>query len=197
MSDKVENRINTLFATLLSYPWDEVAGLAAKTIEVMTGHTQYPQEAINEVKVFADEIEKISLDDLQGIYSYTFEIASGEFSLDIGYHLHDGFKRANALVSLKELYKSRGFPYDKVAKGELADNLTVLLRFFDFTEEESLRNELRESFLVRGLEQLNKNFDLKPDTETPYRHLLKALGMMVEADLKSAELLAGRESFNA
>jgi len=197
VSDKVENRINTLFATLLSYPWDDVTGMAAKTIEVMVGHTSYPQEAINEVKVFAEEIEKLPLDDLQGIYSYTFEIASGEFSLDIGYHLHDGFKRANALVSLKELYKSRGFPYDEVAKGELADNLTVLLKFFDFTEEESLRNELRESFLVRGLEQLNKNFDLKPDTETPYRHLLKALGLMVESDLKSAELLAGRESFNA
>ncbi len=197
MSDKVENRINTLFATLLSYPWDDVAGVTARTIEVLVDHSSYPQEAINEVKVFADEIEKISLDDLQGIYSYTFEIASGEFSLDIGYHLHDGFKRANALVSLKELYKSRGFPYAEVAKGELADNLTVLLRFFDFTEEESLRSELRESFLVKGLEQLNKNFDLKPDTETPYRHLLKALGLMVEADLKSAELLAGRESFNA
>ncbi len=194
VSGKPKNELYSTFATLLDYPWEDLKGVTQHCIELLQSHPHYPREAVEEVGSFLNEISEMPLDDLQGIYSYTFEIASGEFAIDLGYHLYDGFKRANFLVSLKEMYKAHGFPYDSIAKGELPDHLTVLLRFLDFLKDESLKKELLESVLIKGVEKVNKNFELK-NKESPYRHLIKALNLVIEADLKT-ELMLEKDSYN-
>jgi nitrate reductase assembly molybdenum cofactor insertion protein NarJ len=140
----------------------------------------------------------MTFDDLQGIFSYNFEISSGEYTLDLGYHLLDGFKRATKLLSLKEIYRENGFPIDEVSKGELPDNLPIVLKFLDFVQDDEVRLELREDFLIKALEKLSKNYEKKQDS--PYAHLVKALLIVVDSDVKAettTEEEAGEEATNA
>jgi len=166
-------------------------GVAGECIDNLKGHPEYPPEATGEVGAFLEKIQDMPLDDLQGIYSYTFEIASGEFSMDLSYHIYDGFKRANSLVTMKAMYRDKGFPFDEIGKGELPDNLPVVLQFLDYLidKDEPLRKNYRETFLVKAIEKLNKNFELKGEIETPYRHLIKALLAVIDTDVKGAAAL--------
>ena len=197
MNTTIQKSPYALFATLLEYPWTDVNEITQECINALLREKVYPDEAIEELKGFQQSIADLSLDDLQGLYSYTFEISSGDFTLDLGYHTLDGFKRANKLLSLKEAYKASGFPYDAIAKGELPDNLVVVLKFLAFVEDAAIRKEMRESFLVKALEKLSKNFSTKK--EGPYSHLLGALLKVVDVDVKldAVDTVEEAESGNA
>jgi nitrate reductase assembly molybdenum cofactor insertion protein NarJ len=179
----VESRIYPLFAELLSYPTENTAVAARECVKALRALPQYPKDAADGVEKFAREIEKLPLDDLQGIFSYTFEL-TGEYTLDLGFHLFDGFKRTGTLVAMKEMYKTHGFYYDEVAKGELADNLCVVLKFLAELEDQGLKKEFRESFLIRALEKLWKNFE--SNKKNVYYGTLAALISVINADVKNA-----------
>lgn len=181
MANNVDGNIYTKVAELLPFPGENIKDLVQECIDALLDHPFYPVEALREIESFKEAIDKISLDDLQGIYSYTFEFSS-DYSLDLGYHIYEGFKRSNNLVSLKVMYKSHGFPFDEIAKGELPDNLPVFLKFMDFEKNEVLKKDLREGLLIKGLEALNKNFERHEKGE--YAHLIKAILIIVDADVK-------------
>jgi len=187
MQGTISKGIYAAFAALLEYPREDIKGMAQECVKTLEGHPYYPSGALKEVKAFLKEISEMPLDDLQGIYSYTFEISGGEFTLDLGYHLYDGFKRANNLVTIKTMYREQGFPFDSLSKGELPDYLPVVLKFLDFVKDDELKRDFRESYLIKALEKLSKNFDLNPVKETPYRHLIKAVTMIVDKDIKMEE----------
>lgn len=170
---------------LLCFPGEDIYEKTQECINALLELDSYPREAVEEVEAFLKDIKGLTLDNLQGVFSYTFEFAS-DYSLDLGYHLYEGFKRSNYLVSLKVMYKSNGFPYDDIAKGELPDSLPVVLKYVDFEKNEVLKKDLRESLLVKGLEVLNKNFERNEKAE--YRHLLKAILIVVDADVKAGSL---------
>lgn len=182
--ESTEGRIYPLFADLLSYPTEKTAAMALECVKALRALPQYPKEAAEGVEAFGNEVAKLPLDDVQGIFSYTFEL-SAEHTLDLGYHLFDGFKRTGTLVALKEMYKTHGFYYDEVAKGELADNLCVVLRFLAELEDQALKKEFRESFLIRALEKLWKNFE--SSKTNLYNTLMAALIAVINADVKGAE----------
>jgi nitrate reductase assembly molybdenum cofactor insertion protein NarJ len=170
------------FANLFVYPWNELGSAIEECQKALLDCPEYSEDAKVELDKFAEEVGKMSLDDVQGIYSYTFEISAGDFALDLGYHLYEGFKRANNLLSLKEMYKANNFPYEAVSKGELPDNLPVVLKFIDSVKEDLMIKSLREDFLIKALEKLNKNFENKQDS--PYAHLLKSLLIIINTDVK-------------
>lgn len=178
----LEKNTYSLIAALLEYPREDMKGPAKECAEELLSHPEYPPEAAEELKAFQSEIKEMSLDDLQGMFTYTFEISSGDFTLDLGYHLHDGFKRASNLLTLKTMYRAHGFPIDSVAGGELPDNLPIMLKFMGFLQDEELRAELRETYLVRAIEKLHKNFERKQDS--PYSRLITALWLVIDADVK-------------
>ncbi len=183
MSIKVKS-LYEYFADILHYPGEETRANVEAAIEALSQCTQYPPEVMEEMKNFLAEVDKLSLDDMQGIYSYTFELTS-EYTLDLGHFLYDGFKRSNNLASLKAMYREKGFPYDEVAKGELPDHLPVVLAFLGTLEDEELKQDVTSSFLVMALEKLDKNFERNKGNL--YCHLISAIHRVVDKDVKGGK----------
>ena len=170
------------FARLVEYPWEDIRGVVDECLEMLKDHPQYPPEVKEELKKFKDSTAELSLDELQELYSYTFEFSS-DYTIDMGYHLYDGFRRANHLLKLKQMYREYNFPYDDVAGGELPDNLVVVLKFLDGLDDEAVHREIKENFLIKSLEKLNKNFELT-NNDCPYRHIIRALLLVIDKDIK-------------
>lgn len=172
------------FADLLTYPKEDYKLKLEKAITLLSGRNEYDPEALDELKAFRKEFEEMPLDDLQGIFSYTFELTA-EYTLDMGHHLYDGFKRSNYLASLKAMYREQGFPVDEVAGGELPDHLPVLLRFLNFVKDEELKKDLRSTLVIMGLEKLNKSFE--KNKGNVYSHLINAIYRVLDKDVKEVK----------
>jgi nitrate reductase delta subunit len=173
--------VYSTFAALLKYPDEDIEGLTEECINALLGQPSYPEETVEELSKFQQKISDMPLDDLQGIYSCTFEFSADQ-TLDLSHHLYDGFKRSNSLVHIKEMYRAHGFPFDAVAKGELPDNLPLVLQFLATVKDEKTRKEFREGFLIKALEKLDKNFENIEDNI--YRPVISALVMVVDKDVK-------------
>lgn len=176
-----EKSLYESLADLLRYPQEDIKLKVEEAIKLMAKDGTYPPEALEELEAFKKEIEAIPLDDLQGIFSYTFELTA-EYTLDLGHHLYDGFKRSNSLASLKAMYREQGFPFDEVAKGELPDHLPVVLNFMSFTKDDEIRKDLRGTLVILGMEKLNKSFEQNRDNI--YRHLINAIYRVLHKDVK-------------
>ena len=176
-----EKSLYESFADLLGFPREDIKLRVQACTKAIAEHAEYPPEALQEMKHFGSELEKLTIDDLQGIYSYTFELTS-EYTLDLGHYLYDGFKRSNYLASLKAMYRENEFPFDEVALGELPDHLPVLLRFLSVVKEEDLKKDVRESFVIMALEKLNKNFERT--SSNVYSHLINSIYRVIDKDVK-------------
>ena len=183
MEIKGEDRLYKLYASLLSYPKEDIKEVAAECASILSSGSDYTNDAVKELEVFVKEAFKMPLDDLEGIYSYTFEL-SADHTLDLAFHLFDGFKRANVLVSIKQMYKANGFPYDRLAGGELPDNLTVVLKFLSGLEDQELKKDFRENMLIKALEKLTKGFD--SHKENIYGNIIRSLLLVIDTDVKKA-----------
>ncbi len=177
----MEKSLYDHFAGLLDYPHQDIKIRTGECIKALANYPKYPAEAMEELKSFQREIEDIPLDDIQGVYSYTFELTT-DFTLDMGSHIYDGFKRSNQLATIKSMYKLSGFPYEDVSKGELPDHLPVVLRFLSFLQDEDLKKNFRETFLILAMEKLVKNFD--KNRKNVYSHLITAIYKVIDKDVK-------------
>lgn len=177
-----EKELYTQFAKLLEFPREDIRPNVEECIQELY-ESQYPEEVIKELLSFKNDLDRISLDSLQELYSYTFELVS-DTTLDMGYYLHagqDGFKRAKNLVAIKAMYRDKGFPFEEIAKGELPDHLAVLLQFLGFIDNEELRRDFLKTFVVVSMEKLHRNFQTKKNA---YRHLINALYKIIDKDVK-------------
>ncbi|MBI5236548.1 MAG: hypothetical protein HY886_09925 [Deltaproteobacteria bacterium] len=183
----MEKALYAHLAGLLSYPREDIKSRTDECFKALASSgVEYPPEVGVELGRFQKDLEEMPLDDVQGVYSYTFEL-SADYSLDMGYHLFDGFKRANNLATVKTMYREQGFPFDQIAKGELPDHLPVLLLFLDFLREKdaTLMKDFRQSFVILAMEKLNKNFE--KNVKNLYRHLIGAIYRILEKDVKEAK----------
>lgn len=170
-----------LLADLLVYPKEDIRPKAAECLKALEAETRYPPEVLEEFKRFNNDLGRVSLDDLQQVYSYTFELTS-DYTLDMGFHIFDGFKRSNSLASIKAMYKDKNFPYEEISKGELPDNLPVVLHFLGFLDDEDLKRNFRESFLIKSMEKLYKNFE--KNKKNIYSHLISVIYRVLDKDVK-------------
>ncbi len=171
----------THLAGLLEYPGEDIKLRTEECINALEGFEKYPPEALDEMKKFQKDLESIPLDDLRGVYSYTFELTS-DFTLDMGFHIYDGFRRSSSLATIKGMYAQNGFPLDDFSKGELPDHLPVILYFLGFAENEELVGDFRESFLIKAMEKLQKNFE--KNRKNLYWHLINAVYRIIDKDVK-------------
>lgn len=178
------NNIYALLAGLLEHPGDDIKVRAERCIAALSEHPQYPPEIAEELKKFQKDVEHIPLDDVKGVYSYTFELSS-DFTLDMGYHVYDGFRRSNSLAAIKGMYLDKGFPLDEVSGGELPDHLPVILHFMSFTDDEELLKNFRETFLIKALEKLQKSFER--NKKNLYWHVINAVYRIIDKDVKGGE----------
>lgn len=184
MNAMSQKEVYAHFAGLLEYPQEDIKIRTEECMKALRAYSGCPPEALEQMSKFQKDLDHIPLDDLRGIYSYTFELTS-DFSLDMGYHIYDGFKRANSLASIKAMYVDNGFPFDELSKGELPDYFPVVLRFLGFIDDEELRANFRESFLIKTLEKLNKNFE--KNKKNIYSHLISAIYRIIDKDVKEVK----------
>ncbi|MBI5642284.1 MAG: hypothetical protein HY954_02290 [Deltaproteobacteria bacterium] len=171
-------------AGLLEYPKEDMKIRVEECVKSLASDQSYPAVAVEELKKFQKDLEELPLDDLQGVYSYTFELTS-DFTLDMGYHLYDGFKRANKLATIKSMYREQGFPFEEIAKGELPDHLPIILYFLGSVKDEALKKDFRESFVIIAMEKLNKNFE--KNKKNIYSHLISVIYRVLEKDVKEVK----------
>ena len=176
--------IYALLAGLLEHPAEDIKIKAEQCIKALADYPQYPPEITEELKKFQKDLENIPLDDVKGVYSYTFELTS-DFTLDLGYHVFDGFRRSNSLAAIKGMYRDKGFPLEERAGGELPDHLPVILHFMSFTDDEELLGNFRETFVIKALEKLHKNFER--NKKNLYWHVINAIYRIIDKDVKGGE----------
>lgn len=184
METLVGKDIYTQLAMLLEYPREDFKVRVEEVLNVISAFTGYPEEILNSVKEFRGSIEDMPLDDLQGIYSYTFEM-SNDYTLDLGAHVFDGFKRADFLVKLKTMYRRFEFPFETFGKGELPDHLSLVLRFIGFAKDEDIKKSFERDFMIKALEKLYKSFT--KNQENPYHHLINAVYRIIDRDVKEVK----------
>lgn len=176
--------IYALLAGLIELPGEDIKIKAEQCIKALADYPQYPPDITEELKKFQKDLENIPLDDIKGVYSYTFELTS-DFTLDLGYHVFDGFRRSNSLAAIKGMYRDKGFPLEERAGGELPDHLPVILHFMSFTDDEELLGNFRETFVIKALEKLQKNFER--NKKNLYWHVINAIYRIIDKDVKGGE----------
>ena len=184
MAMVMEKNLYTLLAGLLEYPKEDLIVRAEECMKRLLSEESYPKDIAEEFNKFVQDVKEVPLDDIQGVYSYTFELTS-DFTLDMGYHLYDGFKRSNNLSTIKGMYKAHNFPFEEIAKGELPDHLPVMLYFLGTLKDEALKKDFRESFVILALEKLHKNFD--KNRRNVYSHLISVIYRVLDKDVKEVK----------
>ncbi len=177
----MEKSLYTRLAELLEYPREDIKIKVDECVKALAKDKRYPHEIVHEIEKFQKDLQEMPLDDLQGVYSYTFEL-SGDYSLDLGYHLFDGFKRSNKLSAIRSMYNANNFPYDEYSKGELPDHLPLTLHFLGFIKDEELKKDFRQTFVILGMEKLARAFERHH--QNVYSHLIKAIYEVIEKDVK-------------
>jgi len=180
-----ESSLYSIFSTLFTYPTEYYKEMVQECVTALLNHPEYPSEAVDAVRTFQEKIKDMTLSDLEGEYSYTFEMSS-DYTLDLGHHLFDGFKRATTLLNIKTMYRRYDFPFESIAKSELPDHLSLILRFLDMLDDDDpVRADFRQDFVIRALEKIDKNFEVKGKSNI-FSHLERALFIVIDKDVKEA-----------
>ncbi len=164
--------IHEILADLLDYP---VADWQARCDECKELLTVESESFVSQFSLFASETERLSLSDLQELYTRTFDL-SPVCALDIGYHLFgENYKRGVFLANLRETEA----PFDLGQEHQLPDYLPVLLRLLTKLNDEELRDALIVDCIIPALEKMLKTLS---EGENPYRHLIAAANRKLKSE---------------
>ncbi|MCO5271741.1 MAG: hypothetical protein M9954_08780 [Cyclobacteriaceae bacterium] len=155
-----------MMAGLLDFP-EEGIKERAKEAQVFLD-AQYPDIG-DEFRPFAEMCSHTSLDDIQELYTRTFEVQAVT-TLDLGYLLFgDDYKRAELLVNLNREHATLG----NDCGHELADHLPNVVRLIALLDDGELRLELLKKVVVPGLKKMIGDFGpetLKKKNEVYVKH---------------------------
>lgn len=116
--------------------------------------SRYPDAGDN-FRPFCELVKNISVDDIQELYTRTFEVQAIT-TLDLGYLLFgDDYKRAELLVNLNREHNTIG----NNCGHELADHLPNVIRLIALLEDDELRLELLKKLIIPGLKKMIGEFD--------------------------------------
>lgn len=103
---------------------------------------------------FTDVISSVSKYELEDLYLRTFEVQSIT-TLDIGYVVFgDDYKRGELLVNLNKEHQT----YNIDCEGELADNLSNILKLINVLEDSLLLNDLINKLVGPALTKMIQGF---------------------------------------
>ncbi len=146
---------------------------------------------------FTDVVSTVSPIELEDLYMRTFEVQS-IVTLDIGYVVFgDDYKRGELLVNLNKEHKTYGID----CGGELADNLTNILKLINVLSDYKLRDDLVNKIVAPALVKMiagfgdkqlaakekvyikhHKTLLQKHESFTIYKYALKALYQVLDHD---------------
>ncbi len=188
-----KQNIFRLFADLLEYPGSDLKESARECEALITSKDAKTGALLGKFFTF---VEKSSLEQMQEVYTTTFDLGA-TYHPYVGYHLlGESYKRSAFMLELKERFRAEGF----VAKEkELPDHLAVLLRFMSVCHNEDTVHELASEGILPVLKKMlkeNKQADsLDHDSENPgfkteerkmkrrtgpYRNVLRALRLVLQ-----------------
>ncbi len=108
----------------------------------------------NTLKPFTNVINNVSKIEMEDLYLRTFEVQSIT-TLNIGYIVFgDDYKRGELLVNLNREHKL----YEIDCAGELADNLSNVLKLLNVLKDDELRNDLVHFIIVPALIKMIEGF---------------------------------------
>lgn len=159
-------------ADLLDYPVADWQSRCDECKELLTAESG---SFVSQFSLFASETERLSLNELQELYTRTFDL-SPVCALDIGYHLFgENYKRGVFLANLRETEA----PFDLGQEHQLPDYLPVLLRLLTKLDDEDLRSALIVDCMIPALEKMLKTLS---EGENPYRHLIAAVNTKLKSE---------------
>jgi nitrate reductase delta subunit len=163
-----------VLARLLSYPGGEYRQDVAFCMGVA------PPEVGAEVVHFAAEVEGLTTEQLQELFTQTFDL-SPVCSLELGWHLFgENYERGLLLVRMREELRRAGI----AESTELPDHLTHALLLLG-----SMDHERGADFAAAiVLPALMKMIEAVQSKTTPYRHLLRALACEMRHDFPEIPL---------
>lgn len=172
MNPDCEALLYNLFADLLAYPTSPLAQPAeqcpAQLPEI------YP-DAASALARFYRTIEKLTLEQMQELYTVTFDMQPVCYPY-VGYQLFgESYKRGAFMAQLNEAYHTCGYSIGH----ELPDHLPATLRFLalDTDAHGDFCQVLRKEGLVPAVEKMLKTFG--EQSENPYFGLLSALHLFL------------------
>jgi nitrate reductase delta subunit len=135
-------------ANLLEYPGEEWGtGLEMCRQHIERGSSELARPFLE----FYRAVEGFSVDELQELYTVTFDL-NPVCALEVGYHLFgEDYKRGVFLANLRETEA----PFDLGQEGQLPDYLPVLLRLLAVLEDVELRSDLIWQCLIPALEKMS------------------------------------------
>lgn len=157
--------IYSSFAEILDYP-------ARNTLQERVREIGLQSPEIRaHVNAFQNAIEAKSVGELQEAYVNAFDLRP-DCTPNLGYHLFgDDGRRGLFLAELKERMLACGIELGS----ELPDHVSLILRYIDRVEEE--RGPMVEDCMLPALTRIAAILD---ETESPYRHALRALLSFLE-----------------
>ena len=159
-------------ADLLDYPVADWQSRSDECKELLAAESE---SFVSQFSLFAGETERISLSDLQELYTRTFDL-SPVCALDIGYHLFgENYKRGVFLANLRETEA----PFELGQEHQLPDYLPVLLRLLTKLADEDLRSALIVDCMIPALEKMLKTLG---EGENPYRYLIAAANAVLKSE---------------
>lgn len=158
------------FADMLQYPWTKpTAAVAACEASV----APISEAAVALLRAFGTFVERTPVERLQEIYSSVFEL-DPSCPPYVGYHVFgETYQRSAFLVGLAGRCRDVGLE----PQGELADHLTVVLRFLARTPDEVERTELITEALLPALARM---VGKARKQKGPYGDVLAALELVLQ-----------------
>ena len=163
-------RIHEALAELLEYPSLKVD--IESCSELICNE---PANVANGFAEFRASVAGLSLNELQELYTRTFDL-NPVCALDIGYHLFgENYKRGVFLANLRETEA----PFNLGQEHQLPDYLPVLLRLLTKLDDEELRSALIVDCMIPALEKMLKTLS---EGDNPYRHLIAAVRTVLKSE---------------
>jgi nitrate reductase delta subunit len=159
----IDPHLYGLLADLFAYPDDSYADSWLGAVAVFRPVDDEVAEALQK---FIDETRELSLDELEELYTRTFDLDPSA-TLDIGWHLWgEAYERGRFLARMRERLVEVGIDEG----GELPDHMTSILRFIPHLQE-AQRDWWVNQYPLMALEPMLAALER---SESPFRHLLAA-----------------------
>ena len=163
-----EIRVFELMGHLLTYPGADYADCLERCrASLQLGDA----EADSLLTGFANEMQRLSLERVQELYTHTFDL-NPLCSLEVGWQLYgEEYTRGRFLVVMREQLRQHGI----AESSELPDHLTHVLSLLERLEPEEAR-KFTEAFLIPAMKKMLAGFKAQ---DNPYRNLLMAIAKLV------------------
>lgn len=162
-----------LYASLVNYPNEFFAQDIQSLEEYMRGLNK-DQAILEQLQLFKNDIEKLNLEELQELYTPTFDL-SPVCSPHVGFHLFgESYKRGSLMAKLREEFQHFGLQEGS----EIPDHLSHILKYcaviIGVEQEHEVYEELLTLILFPAVEKMVDSF---AETTNPYKYLIGSLSL--------------------